>query len=74
VSQEAHDDAKRRMVHVGANGINWIGIVSEWTPDYRSPEREAVVPGLLARGGSVGLSLEYLLRQRASPGWECLIR
>jgi hypothetical protein len=49
------------MVQAGASGINWIGLVAEWTPDYTTPEREAVNPGLLVRGGSVGLSLEYLL-------------
>ena len=31
VTQEAHEDAKQRMVQAGANGINWIGVVAEWT-------------------------------------------
>lgn len=61
VTQEAHDDAKQRMVQAGASGINWIGVVTEWTPDYTSPERGAVTPGMVARGGGVGLSLEYVL-------------
>jgi nicotinamidase-related amidase len=67
VSQEAHEDAKQRMVQAGASGINWIGVVSEWTPDYSSAEREAVIPGLLTRGGSVGLSVEYLLGNAPLP-------
>jgi len=50
VTQEAHEDAKQRMVQAGANGINWIGLVAEWTPDYTSPERAAVDPGLIERG------------------------
>ena len=60
VTREAHEDAKQRMVHAGANGINWIGLVAEWTPDYTTPERAAVDPGLIERGGGVGLSIEYL--------------
>jgi nicotinamidase-related amidase len=61
VTQEAHDDAKQRMVQAGASGINWIGVVTEWTPDYTTAERQAVIPGLLVRGGGVALSLEYML-------------
>ena len=61
VTQEAHDDAKQRMVQAGASGINWIGLVTEWTPDYTTAERQAVIPGLLVRGGGVALSLEYML-------------
>jgi nicotinamidase-related amidase len=61
VTQEAHEDAKQRMVQAGASGINWIGVLTEWTPDYTSAERQAVIPGLLVRGGGVALSLEYML-------------
>ncbi len=61
LTQEAHEDAKRRMVQAGASGINWIALLTEWTPDYTSTERQAVYPGLLERGGGVGLSVEYLL-------------
>jgi nicotinamidase-related amidase len=61
LSQEAHDDAKQRMVQAGASGINWVALATEWTPDYTTAEREAVTPGLAVRGGGVGLSLEYLL-------------
>jgi nicotinamidase-related amidase len=67
VSQEAHDDAKQRMAQAGASGINWISVVAEWTPDYTSAERQAVNPGLLARGGGVGLSIEYLLANMPVP-------
>ena len=61
VSQEAHEDGKRRMVEAGANGINWVALATEWAPDYTTPEREAIIPGILTRGGAVGLSMEYLL-------------
>ena len=67
VTQEAHEDAKQRMARAGANGINWIGLVAEWTPDYTSPERAAVNPGLVERGSGVGLSIEYLRANRPVP-------
>ena len=67
VSQEAHEDGKRRMVEAGANGINWVALATEWTPDHTTPEREALIPGLLSRGGAVGLSIEYLLANGRVP-------
>ena len=67
VSKEAHEDAKQRMVQAGASGINWIGVVAEWTPDYSSDQRHAVNPGLIERGSGVGLSVEYI-RANLPPG------
>lgn len=67
VSTEAHEDGKRRMVEVGANGINWIALATEWAPDFTTPERQAIIPGILARGGAVGLSMEYLLANARVP-------
>ena len=67
VTQEAHVDAKQRMVQAGANGINWIGLVAEWTPDHTTPERAAVNPGLVERGSGVGLSLEFYRANRSVP-------
>ena len=55
------------MVQAGASGINWIALLTEWTPDYTSTERQAVYPGLLERGGGVGLSVEYLLANAPVP-------
>ena len=60
VTQEAHEDAKQRMVQASATGINWIGVVTEWTPDYTTAERDAVYPGILAYDGAVALSVEYI--------------
>src|SRR6476620_6269924 len=60
VTQEAHDDAKQRMAQAGATGINWIGLVTEWTPDFTTAEREAAYPGILAHDGMVALSIEYI--------------
>jgi nicotinamidase-related amidase len=67
VTREAHEDAKQRMVQAGASGINWIGLVTEWTPDYTTTERQAVYPGILAHDGGVALSVELLLAQRQVP-------
>ena len=39
VTQEAHDDAKARMTVAGAKPINWLAVISEWTPEVMSPER-----------------------------------
>ena len=67
LSQEAHDDAKQRMVQAGATGINWIALVTEWTPDYTTKEREAVTPAILERGSGVGLSMAYLIANLPVP-------
>ena len=47
--------------------VGWLGVVAEWTPDYTSAERQAVNPGLLARGGGVALAIEYLLANMPVP-------
>jgi nicotinamidase-related amidase len=60
VTLEAHEDAKQRMVQAGANGINWIALVTEWTPDFTTAERDAVYPGILAHDGAVALAVEYI--------------
>jgi hypothetical protein len=43
-----------------ANLFRRIGVAAEWTPDYTSPQRQAVNPGLIERGSGVGLSIEYV--------------
>ncbi len=63
VSKEAHDDAKARMIQAGAHPINWMAVVAEWTPDYTSPERNAIGEAFLQHGGGVSLSTQYLLAQ-----------
>lgn len=61
VTREAHEDAKQRMLQAGATGINWVAVAAEWTPDFTTPEREAILPALAARSGGVGISIEYLV-------------
>jgi len=63
VSKEAHEDAKARMIQAGARPMNWMGVVAEWTPDYTSPERNALTDALLRHGGGVSLAVQYLLAQ-----------
>jgi nicotinamidase-related amidase len=67
VSPEAHEDGKRRMVQAGADGINWVALATEWAPDYTAPERQALIPGMLDRGGPVAMSLEYVIANRRVP-------
>jgi len=62
-SQEAHDDAKVRMTMAGAKPINWTAVLSEWTPDYTSPERNAVVDILSRHGGASAMWVDYTLAQ-----------
>jgi hypothetical protein len=66
VSKEAHEDAKARMIQAGAKPINWIGVISEWTPDYTSAERVALTDALLRHGGGVSLAAQYLFAQVAA--------
>ena len=62
-SQEAHDDAKVRMTMAGAKPINWLAVLSEWTPDYTSPERQALVDTLARHGGASAMWIDYVLAQ-----------
>jgi len=66
VTKETHEDAKVRMIQAGAKPISWTGVVSEWTPDYTSPERNALTDALIRHGGGVSLSIQYLLAQVAA--------
>jgi hypothetical protein len=63
LSDEAHEDAKTRLVQAGATPINWMAIVCEWTPDYTSEERNRVIPSVMKYGSMAGLSVEYLVAQ-----------
>ena len=62
-SVEAHEDAKVRMVQAGARPINWLAVISEWAPDYTSPERSALADVWSRRGGVINLAGDYVLAQ-----------
>jgi uncharacterized protein (TIGR02246 family) len=63
VSVEAHEDAKTRLVQAGARPINWLAVISEWAPDYTSPERAALGDVWSRRGGIINLAGDYVLAQ-----------
>ena len=63
VTQEAHDDAKSRMIMAGAKPVNWLAVISEWTPDINSPERAALSEALGRRAGTSSLWFEYVFAQ-----------
>jgi nicotinamidase-related amidase len=63
VTQEAHEDAKVRMTAAGAKPINWLAVISEWTPEVMSPERAAIVNVLSQRAGASSLWIDYVFAQ-----------
>jgi nicotinamidase-related amidase len=63
ITTEAHDDAKARMVQAGAKPMSWLAVISEWTPDYTAPERQALTDITRQRGGSAALMADYVFAQ-----------
>jgi nicotinamidase-related amidase len=63
LSEEAHEDAKARLVQAGATPINWMAIICEWTPDFTSEERNRVNPPVMKYGSMPGIAVEYLVAQ-----------
>jgi isochorismate hydrolase len=63
ITAEAHDDAKARMVQAGARPMSWLAVTSEWTPDYTSPERQALTDVQRQRGGVAALMADYVIAQ-----------
>jgi uncharacterized protein (TIGR02246 family) len=63
ITSEAHDDAKARMTQAGAKPISWLAVISEWAPDYTSPERQALADVTRQRGGTAALMFDYVIAQ-----------
>ena len=63
LSEEAHEDAKARLVQAGATPISWMAVICEWTPDYTSEQRNRVIPSVMKYGSMAGISVEYLVAQ-----------
>ena len=63
ITTEAHEDAKVRMVQAGARPISWLAVISEWAPDYTSPERAALADVTRQRGGTAALLYDYVIAQ-----------
>jgi nicotinamidase-related amidase len=74
ITKEGHEDAKVRMVQAGATPVSWGVVVSEWTPDYTSPERGRLTEVLIDHGGASSSVAQYVLAQVAAglvpaPAW-----
>jgi nicotinamidase-related amidase len=63
ITPEAHEDAKARMIQAGARPMSWLAVISEWTPDYSSAERQALLDVTRQRGGSAALMADYVIAQ-----------
>src|SRR5258708_38217304 len=63
VTLEAHEDAKARMTQAGAKPMSWLAVISEWAPDYTSPERAKLTEATRQRGGSAALMYDYVMAQ-----------
>ena len=63
ITVESHEDAKARMIQAGAKAVSLWSVLSEWTPDYTSPERQKLVGVTRERGGVVTLMADYVLAQ-----------
>ena len=60
-TQEAHDDAKARMIAAGAKPINWLAVLSEWTPSVTSPERVSLTGIMQRHAGASSMWIDYVL-------------
>jgi nicotinamidase-related amidase len=63
ITTESHEDAKARMTQAGAKPMSLWSVLSEWTPDYTSPERQALGDVTMHRGGLVALMGQYVFAQ-----------
>lgn len=63
ITTEAHEDAKVRMTQAGARPISWLAVISEWAPDYTSPERAALAQATSQRGGIAAMMGDYVMAQ-----------
>jgi nicotinamidase-related amidase len=63
ITPESHEDAKARMIQAGAKPMSLWSVLSEWTPDYTSAERQALVGVTRARGGAAALMTDYMFAQ-----------
>lgn len=62
ITQEAHIDAKTRMVQAGAKPLNVSAMICEWTPEIYSPERKAAT-GAVLRDAGTSLAAQYINAQ-----------
>ena len=63
ITTESHEDGKMRMTQAGAKAMSLWSVLSEWTPDYTSAERQALGDVTMHHGGVVTLLAEYVFAQ-----------
>jgi len=63
ITTESHEDGKMRMTQAGAKAMSLWSVLSEWTPDYTSAERQALGDVTMRHGGLVTLMGEYVFAQ-----------
>ena len=63
ITPEAHEDGKARMIQAGARPVSWLAVMSEWSPDYTSPERQALTEVTRQRGGVAAVMADYVFAQ-----------
>lgn len=63
VSQEAHQDAKVRMVQAGAIPLTWQALMAELSPDNTSPEYARLYGPVAEHGAGVGYAVQYVMAQ-----------
>ena len=63
ITTESHEDGKLRMAQAGAKPMSLWSVLSEWTPDYTSAERQALSDVTMRHGGGVTLMGEYVFAQ-----------
>src|ERR1700732_2990549 len=63
ITTESHEDGKVRMTQAGAKAMSLWSVLSEWTPDYTSAERQALGDVTMRHGGLVTLLGEYVFAQ-----------
>jgi len=63
ITTESHEDGKARMIQAGARPMSWLAVTSEWTPDYTSPERQALTAVTRQRGGIAAVMADYVFAQ-----------
>ncbi|MFI9561411.1 isochorismatase family protein [Nonomuraea endophytica] len=68
ITIEGHEDGKARMIQAGAVPINVSVVISEWAPDYTSPERTILTDVMLRHGGPISLAAQYVLAQGKDGG------
>ena len=63
ITTESHEDGKLRIALAGAKPMSLWSVLSEWTPDYTSPERQVLGDVTMRHGGGVTLMGEYVFAQ-----------